>query len=170
MIRQTLSTFLLLMATFTFSPTFADESGEPKLFPDLITVDGEATPIHPSIGEGKWTLVMLWATSCHICEIDKPLFSAFHDKHKDGDITVFGVSIDGHDRVQEVREYLESRDVRFPNSVGEFVTVSTSMVNVAEESLRGTPTYLLFNPAGEISGVHAGHLQPKKVEDFIAAK
>jgi len=41
------------------------------------------------------------------------------------------------------------------------------MIVVAEEALRGTPTYLLFDPEGEIRGVQAGHLQPERVEAFI---
>ena len=68
-----------------------------------------------------------------------------------------------------VQRYLAARDVSFPNSVGEFLTVGSSMINIAEEPLRGTPTYLLFDPDGEIKGVHAGHLAPDKVELFIAS-
>ncbi len=178
MIRKIFVAVALVGAALAFSPVMADDSdaaepavdtAEKLLFPELLSVDGNATAIHPGIGEGKWTLVMLWATSCHICEIDKPLFSKFHEKHKEGDVTVFGISIDGHQNMSAVQNYLAKRDVSFPNSVGEFLTVGSSMVEIAEESLRGTPTYLLFNPDGEITGVHAGHLQPEKVESFIAA-
>jgi len=170
MSRSLLSAAVLLIAAFSAAPAFADEASGPMLFPELVSVDGENAPIHPPIGQGKWTLVMLWATSCHICEIDKPLFSAFHEKHKESDVTVFGISIDGHQNVPSVQSYLKERDVTFPNSVGEFLTVGSSMIEIAEESLRGTPTYLLFDPKGEILGVHAGHLAPEKVEEFIASK
>lgn len=162
----------LLAATFSMTPAMADESANSagdQLFPELITVDGDSKPVHPAIGEGKWTLVMLWATTCHICEIDKPLFSKFHEKHKDGNIEVFGIAIDGHQKLPSVQRYLAARDVSFPNSVGEFLTVGSSLINIAEEPLRGTPTYLLFDPEGEIKGVHAGHLAPDKVEVFIAS-
>jgi len=171
MTRWMLGAAALLVATFSMSPVVADDSAENSIFPELISVDGDNTAVHPDIGQGKWTLVMLWATTCHICEIDKPKFSKFYDKHKDGDlIDVFGIAIDGHNQLPEVQRYLASRDVSFPNSVGEFLTVGSSMVEIAEEPLRGTPTYLLFDPEGEIKGVHAGHLAPDKVELFIAAK
>jgi len=169
MIRRMLCAAALLVGTFSMSPAISADTDENLLFPELISVDGEGTAVHPAIGEGKWTLVMLWATTCHICETDKPLFSKFYDKHKEiGDIDVFGISIEGHEKLPEVQDYLAKRDVSFPNSVGEFLTVGSSMVNIAEESLRGTPTYLLFDPKGEIKGVHAGHLAPDKVEVFIA--
>lgn len=170
MTRWMLGALALLVATFSMSPAIAADSDENLLFPELISVDGNSTPVHPAIGEGKWTLVMLWATTCHICETDKPLFSDFYDKHKEiGDIDVFGISIEGHDKLPAVQKYLAKRNVSFPNSVGEFLTIGSSMINIAEESLRGTPTYLLFDPEGEIKGVHAGHLAPDKVEVFISS-
>jgi len=138
----------LFLAAAPMALTNAANSDPGTLFPDL----------------------MLWATNCHICEIDKPVMSAFHDKHKETDATVFGISIDGHDSLPAVQSYLERHDVNFPNSVGEFLTVGSSMLDIAEESLRGTPTYLLFNPEGEITGVHAGHLEAEHVENFIASK
>ena len=169
MTRWMLGAVALLVATFSMSPVMSADTAESELFPELLSVDGKDAAIHPKIGEGKWTLVMLWATTCHICEIDKPLFSKFHEKHKDGDIEVFGIAIDGHNAMPSVQRYLAARDVSFPNSVGEFLTVGSSMINIAEEPLRGTPTYLLFDPDGEIKGVHAGHLAPDKVELFIAS-
>ncbi len=165
----TLMAGLFLLATsFTGIATAADDdTAEKVLFPDLINADGSDAPIHPNIGDGKWTLVMLWATTCHICEIDKPLMSELHEKHKGGNIEVFGISIEGQEKMPAVQKYLAERDVKFPNSVGEFLTVGSSMLNIAEESLRGTPTYLLFSPEGDIKAVQAGHLTPEVVENFV---
>ena len=169
MTRWMLGAVALFVATFSMSPAFSADTDKDAIFPELISVDGESSAVHPAIGKGKWTLVMVWATTCHICETDKPLFSKFHDKHKDGNIEVFGISIDGHDKLPAVQRYLAARDVSFPNSVGDFLTVSSNMVQIAEEPVRGTPTYMLFDPEGEIKGVHAGHLAPDKVELFLAA-
>jgi len=165
----------LLVAATSFSGLVAAADGDSsdvgsssdQIFPDLINADGSDAPVHPNIGNGKWTLVMMWATTCHICEIDKPLMSKLHEKHKDGDIEVFGISIEGHSKMPEVQSYLAKRDVSFPNSVGEFLTVGSSMQNLTQESLRGTPTYLLFSPDGKIKAVQAGHLDPKVVENFV---
>lgn len=157
---------MLLATSFTGVATAADGD---KLFPDLINADGSDAPVHPNIGEGKWTLVMMWATTCHICEIDKPLMSELHKKHKDGNIEVFGISVDGPKEMPAVQSYLAKRDVSFPNSVGDIITVNSSMINITQESFRGTPTYLLFNPEGEIKAVQAGHLNPEVVEKFVAS-
>lgn len=163
-----MASLLLLTTSYFGLATAADgDATGSQVFPDLIKVDGSGAPADPGIGNGKWTLVMMWATTCHICEIDKPLMSKLHEKHKDGNIEVFGISIEGEGRMAEIQNYLDERDVSFPNSVGEFLTVSSSMLNITEESLRGTPTYLLFSPEGEIKAVQAGHLSPEVVEKFV---
>ncbi len=169
MIRKLFGAAALGLLLFSMPAAHADETPVKPLFPDLISVDGTKSPVAPSIGDGKWTVVMVWATTCQICAIDKPLYSDFYEKHKDSNITVFGISIDGIDKEPAVQKYLAKRDVAFPNSVGDFSTVSSSVMAIADEAVRGTPTYLLFNPQGEIVGVQAGHLNPEKVEQFIAS-
>ena len=52
---------------------------------ELQHVDGQVVDLDDFRGDGRWLLVMLWATTCHICEMQKPDISAFHDKHKDTD-------------------------------------------------------------------------------------
>ena len=41
---------------------------------------------------------------------------------------------------------------------------------MTEENLRGTPTYLLFNPEGELLGNNPGRLSVEAIESFIARK
>jgi len=86
MTRWLLAAAALVFATVSLPNAFATDADAEKpvaMFPDLIDANGAEGSVHPPIGEGKWTLVMVWSTSCHICEIDKPLFSAFHEKHQD---------------------------------------------------------------------------------------
>ena len=41
---------------------------------------------------------------------------------------------------------------------------------MTEENLRGTPTYLLFSPVGELLGNNPGRLSVEAIESFIARK
>jgi thiol-disulfide isomerase/thioredoxin len=136
-------------------------------FLDLLTVDGERLDEGPAVGNGKWTLVMIWATDCPICKQQKPVISAFHDKHKDVDAAVFGIALDGRPGLQEVRDYLDEHVVSFPNYVGEYPVIAINYQELTEEDLRGTPTYLLFDPEGELQGNNPGPISVEAIERFI---
>lgn len=43
----------------------------------------------------KYTLVMVWATNCHLCEEQKPMIQTFHSDYKDTAANVVGIAIDG---------------------------------------------------------------------------
>ena len=137
-------------------------------FNGLVDIDGADLTDAAGIGEGQWTLVMIWATSCHICQEQKPLISAFHNAHKDTDAKVFGIALDGRSKLDAVRKYMDRHNVAFPTYVGDFMKVARSYQQLTEENLSGTPTYLLFNPSGELKGNNPGPISVEAVENFMA--
>ena len=137
---------------------------------EIQELDGDIVRLEERVGGGKWLLVMLWATDCHICKQQKPEMSRFHDKHKDTDAEVLGIALDGMGAVDEVKSYLEHHKPSFPNYVGEIAIVASHYLVLTEESLRGTPTYLLFNPDGELVGNNPGPLSVEALEQFISKK
>jgi len=137
-------------------------------FAGLIDLDGQQLTAPPVIGQGQWTLVMIWATDCHICKVQKPLISQFHDAHKDLDANVFGIALDGRQGLNEVNQYLNDHVVSFPNFVGDYPSIAISYQKLTEESLLGTPTYLLFDPSGELKGNNPGPIGVEAIEKFIA--
>lgn len=136
-------------------------------FGDLLNVDGQAIGSEADLGIGKWQLVMFWATDCHICAEMKPVLSAFHDEHKDTDAQVLGIALDGHNQHRAVKQYVNDHNVSFPNFVGEIGLVAMNFELNTQEPLRGTPTYLLFNPAGELLAIDYGMLDVAAIERFI---
>jgi peroxiredoxin len=135
---------------------------------ELQKLSGERVDLDDYRGTGKWLLVMIWATDCHICHQQKPLISDFHDKHQNSDAEVIGIALDGPSRSDEVKRYLETTKVTFPTLVGEMLIVSSHYLQLTEENLRGTPTYLLFSPDGELLGNNPGPLRISALEAFIA--
>lgn len=133
-------------------------------------LDGTVVDIDDHRGNGKWLLVMLWATDCHICHQQKPEISAFYNRHKDTDAVVMGIALDGMDKVDEVREYLAVNKPSFPNYVGNIAIIASHYQGLTDESLRGTPTYLLFGPGGELLGNNPGPLSVDAIEKFMARK
>ena len=137
---------------------------------ELRALDGEYVNLNQYIGNGNWVLVMLWATDCAICKREKPAISAFHDKHRHKDALVLGVALDGYDKIAEIRRYLVEHKPSFPTLVGNIARVSVDYRMLTSESLRGTPTYLLFSPAGELLGNNPGPVRPAAVEAFMARR
>ena len=150
--------------------SFVAVTGNAHASMEIQKLDGEIVRLDERVGGGKWLLVMLWATDCHICKQQKPEMSRFHDKHKDIDAEVLGIALDGMAAVEDVKSYLQQHQPSFPNYVGEIAIVASHYLVLTEESLRGTPTYLLFNPDGELVGNNPGPLSVEALERFIGKK
>ena len=154
----------------TTDPSSAAQETESKVpFMDLITIGGDEASIAEHFNNGKWTLVMLWATDCHICKEQKPMMSAAHNERKNIDFTVMGIAIDGHSALGKVNQYLEKYNPSFPSYVGDITTVAFNYEVLTEEQFRGTPTYLLFNPENELMASQPGRIGKEALFDFIAA-
>jgi len=132
--------------------------------------DGQPVSLESLTGQGKWTLVMIWATACILCQSQKPVISAFHEKHKDQDAHVIGVALDGIRNLGKVRKYIDEHNVTFPNYVSQMESTASHYLGVTDEQFRGTPTYLLFSPEGELIGKNPGLLSAEAIEDFINRK
>jgi len=137
-------------------------------FGDLVDIDGKPVTTQADVGIGKWQVVMIWATNCHVCAEMKPLMSAFHEKHKDTDAQVYGIALDGAENLKAVQRYMTDHNVTFPTYIGELGLIAINFELNAEVRLSGTPTYMLFNPAGELVAIDYGMLEIDALESFIA--
>ena len=132
------------------------------------TLTGETVPLSSYFEPGKWTMVMMWTTYCGTCSSQYPSVSAFHDKHKDADAKVIGMSLDGFAEVEKVRSYVKAKPMTFESSIVEVEALQKAYKALTEESFTGTPTYLMFNPSGELVAHVPGTLDMAAVEQFIA--
>ncbi len=132
---------------------------------ELEGFDGSKTSLDDNIGQGKWTLVMFWAHNCHVCIEETPTISQFQNKRDDVD--VIGISIDGQDKRELAEEFLASAKPSFPSYLSSLLLVSTNYQILTEEDFRGTPTFLLFTPDGELLGNNPGKLSIESLEGFI---
>lgn len=155
-----LTALLLILA----SPGFGAEA--PLL--DTRTLTGEKQDLDKYVGKGKWTLVMFWATDCHICKQQKPEISRFHNEHKNLDAQVVGVAIDGMANKAAIQAYVYEHSPSFPTLVAELPVLAMNYYAVTEENFRGTPTYWLFSPKGELLGNNPGPLRVEAIEAFMA--
>jgi len=118
-------------------------------------------------GKGKWLLVMFWASDCHICNKEAHQYVDFHFTHSDNDATVLGISIDGQARFKEAEKFIKKHSIDFPNLIGEPEVVTAIYSEYSNSRWVGTPSFLLFNPQGEVLAAQVGAIPPEIIEDFI---
>lgn len=133
---------------------FQDFSGKSKIFEN-------------HIGKGKWLVVMMWASDCHICNREAHQYVDFHMLHSDTDATVLGISLDGESRKKEAEKFIKKHSVDFPNLIAEPMTVAKLFQESTGQGFSGTPTFLIYSPEGELKAAQAGAVPTELIEDFI---
>jgi peroxiredoxin len=119
------------------------------------------------IGHGNWVVLNIWGARCPPCREEAPELVSFHDEHSSIDAIVVGIAIDfpsyGHAKKDEVSAFADDHLIDFP------LLLSDS--SITEKSglgrLDALPTTYLFNPEGEVVGMHVGVITKKMLEEFI---
>ena len=157
---QKLTLLSLLGLLFVSAPVSAEMKG----FEDF---NGNPQVLENYIGKGKWLIVMMWASDCHICNREAHQYVDFHMIHSDNDATVLGISLDGESRKKEAEEFIKKHSVDFPNLIAEPEYVSNFYRQVTGQYFAGTPTFLIYSPDGELKAAQAGAVPTALIEDFI---
>ena len=93
----------------------------------------------------------------------------FHQQHRDLDAQVLGISIDGQVHKSQARQFMQRSGMGFPSYIGELRLLAADYYQITGEDFRGTPSYLLYSPSGELMGMQVGALTIASLEAFIAA-
>ena len=154
-------TLLGLFGLLLLSPL---ASAEIKGFEDF---NGKPQVLDNYLGKGKWTIVMIWASDCHICNREAHEYVDFHLIHSDTDATVLGISLDGDSRKKAAEKFIKKHSVDFPNLIAEPEYVSALYKDLTGQFFSGTPSFLIYSPEGELKAAQAGAVPTKLIEDFI---
>lgn len=130
--------------------------------------DGNIHSLDEYTGKGKWTIVMMWAHDCHVCNQEAGSYVEFHKKHKDKDAIMLGVSMDGDALKQEAKGFIQRHKLNFENFYGEPGAIAASFQQLTGVEWFGTPTFLVFSPKGELMAQQVGAVPTNIIEDFIA--
>jgi peroxiredoxin len=128
---------------------------------------GQPQVLKNYIGKGKWLVVMIWASDCHICNREAHEYVDFHLVHADTDATVLGISLDGESRKTEAEKFIKRHSVDFPNLIAEPEYVTSMYKELTGQGFSGTPTFLIFSPDGELKATQAGAVPTQLIEDFM---
>ena len=133
----------------------------------LMDFQGRAADIADHSGDGKWLVVMIWASDCHICNQEAASYQSFHDRHKHDDARVLGISMDGSSGKQQAKEFVVRHNLDFPSLIGEPQQVAALYSELTGHPWYGTPTFLLYSPSGELSAQQVGAVPPRLIEQHI---
>ena len=78
---------------------------------------------------------------------------------------VIGVSLDGN--TSTAQKFINKHHVSFPTLVSNNNEFSDYLVKVAGEKLRGTPTYLIFDPQGNLKAMQPGDVPTATLKNFL---
>lgn len=134
---------------------FSDFSGQPRA-------------IESFAGKGKWLVVMIWASDCHVCNMEAEGYAQFHTAHQDKDATLLGVSIDGQAKKADAEDFIRRHELPFPNLIGEPETTMLWYLMNTGAQFAGTPTIMVYAPDGKLMAAQAGAVPPEVIEDFMA--
>lgn len=134
---------------------------------EVQSLDGRRAGLGQFLAKDKWTLVMVWTTYCGACRKQYPLISAFHDKHKDKDATVLGVSLDGYAEGEKVKAYQGAHQQNFPSVLADPDDFIDKYQRTTGEKFTGTPTYLLYDAKGALRAYIDGLVSVADIESYI---
>jgi len=153
-----LISFLIILLITTGGALATDNSGK---------FSGNESEIGKFAGNGKWLVVMIWASDCTVCNREAHNYVDFHKLHKDKDAQVLGLSIDGKEKTKDALEFLQRHKLNFPNLIGEPMDIATMYQERTGGDWIGTPSFMVFNPKGELIGAQAGAVPVSIIESFI---
>jgi len=150
--------FSVLLVVFS-SSLFAAEK--------LYDFSGKQHQLSEYTGKGKWTVVMIWAHDCHNCNDEAHQYVAFHKKHQSSDAQVIGISLDGKAKQPKAQAFVDRHKLNFDNLIGEPIEVAGIYEDLTGVEFFGTPTFLIYNPAGELRAQQAGAVPTSIIEAFM---
>jgi thiol-disulfide isomerase/thioredoxin len=129
--------------------------------------NGENRSFTSLTGQGKWTLVMLWASDCGVCRSEAPEIERFYSRKKNSGVRVVGISLDGVSYLQSARGFVADYRLSFPNMVAEAEDVMPLFYDLTGTHMLGTPSFLLLDQHGRIRTYQIGPIDLALVEQFI---
>jgi len=111
---------------------------------------------------GHWLVVNIWATWCPPCRHELPELAAFARKHQNGNIRIWGLSVDQERSAAELSMFADQHGLGYPifkvtpQQVGRFGPVP------------GIPTTFLINPQGKVVAKHVGGITAALLQQMIS--
>lgn len=135
--------------------------------PDLTLKDVSGVPrdVGAYIGRGDWTVVAVWSADCPICRREMYHMTFLQEEHEGKGVRVLGVSVDGYEQIEKVRDFIDEQSLNFPTLIG----APADAQRLSGQPFQGTPTYYFFAPDGRFLRSHLGAMTQRQAEQVLAA-
>jgi len=130
-------------------------------------LDGKPAAIEDHVGNGQWCVVVIWATTCHLCATEIPKYGAYYASEPEPKFSIVGVSLDGLARKSAIVETMARWNMGFPSLVAEIPDFQLAYRHPTKASHYDTPTFMLFNPSGQLMKLDLGPVWIAALEEFI---
>lgn len=120
------------------------------------------------VNDGKYNLVMIWSTDCVACEEQKPMIQAFHEDYSETKANVIGIANDGMSLRRKINRLIKKNKPTYPNYIASPETFFSEFEIVTGKKFRATPTYIMFDPEGQIMGVAVGQISRDKLDQIVS--
>lgn len=134
----------------------------------LTDFSGKPVTIEQYTGNGRWTIVMIWASDCLVCNKEARHYDRFHLKHRNRDAVVLGISMDGQANKKAAADFIREHELHFTNIIGEAQDVADLFYDATGENWVGTPTFLIYSPAGKLTVQQIGAVPVPLLEEFLS--
>lgn len=134
----------------------------------LLDFSGATRSIDEYLGQGKWRIVMFWASDCHVCNQEANQYVAFHEKHAARDAAVLGISLDGPAGKAKAQAFIDRHDIRFENLIIDLESGARLFTKLTGQAWVGTPTFLIYGPNGTLLAQQVGAVPVDLIEKFMA--
>ena len=150
---MTNKTLFVLMMILLSSGAISQASATEPLFTDF---NNKPHELKEYFGHDRWTVVMIWASDCGICNKEISNYMDFNFKHKDTLAHIVGISIDGKLKKTEAEKFIQRHEVDFPNLLAEPDRLAHWFEYLTGQNWVGTPTILIYTPSGRLQAQQAG--------------
>lgn len=130
--------------------------------------DGNTHVLNEYTKKGKWLVVVFWAYDCSACNAEAKSYNDLHNRHKNTDLELLGVSLDGWGNKEESIKFIRRHKLNFPNLIGENEAISAMFAELSGRELIGTPAIFIYDPKGELVAAEIGAVPASVIEGFVA--
>lgn len=141
-----------------------------QVLAELKDFSGKTRTVNDYLAKDKWLVAILWASDCHVCNVEVEQYIQFHEDNKDKHIKMIGISLDGQARLEQAREFIKRHDVTYQNLIGEPDYVATMFESLTGGQWIGTPTILVYDPNGVLQAAQPGAVPVELIQEFISSR
>jgi len=132
----------------------------------LQKIDGQGFHDLVRASGGRPLVVNFWATWCEPCREEIPALESLH-RDLGGSVRVVGVSVDNPGKIDQVRQYLASQGVSFPQYIRADADDEAFIAAVDPEWSGAVPATFLYDGAGERAARLVGRQSRDSLESAL---